>query len=235
MCLVFAFDHISGAHFNPAVSFSFWVAGRKSFFKLVGYVIVQVGGGMTGALLAYCIAGAKDVEPFKPDNNMAHPLLSAFLVELMFSFILAFTVQMVSLKNAEEPNSYFGLAIGFVVLAGASGAGGISGGVFNPAIGTAVDFASLLSGGSLSRLWIYWTAPPLGGLLAGLLTRYFRRAVEREDEEREKLLQRQAEARQQGRAEPEDDAIWRLPPRVLIMELLGALLFSVSLLSIVLC
>ena len=167
--MIYAFNHVSGAQFNPAVTLA-TVLTRKMFVTTgLLYVLAQCLGGIAGALVGFAIAGPSRVEPFVPNSVGA-----AFSVEALYTFALILVQQNAAAeKNAREPNSYFGLAVAFTVLAGAGAVGPISGGCFNPAVGMALDFASLLAaGGNLSFIWLYWAAPLLGAALAALAKTY---------------------------------------------------------------
>lgn len=224
--MIYSLDHVSGAHFNPAVSIGAMVEGRMPIFKCLLFIIIQTLGAIVGALLGYGIAGTDNIKPFEPDSSLEHPELSALIVEFFFAFALSLVMLQVTRKNNEEPNSYFGLSIGFVVIAGAASVRTISGAVFNPAVGTAVDFASLLRDGDMRRLWIYWVGPPVGGLLAGLLSRYLAKTMEEEEREQAMFLEYVRAAELRNLPPPEDDASKRLPLRVLITEFIGTFYIS---------
>jgi aquaporin Z len=172
--MIYSFDHIGGANFNPAVTLAFLITRRMKLGTAVLYVIAQILGGICGALMGYAIAGAQNVQPFTPDASLTNPAAAAFGVELLYTFGLILVQQNAAAeKNAREPNSYFGLAVSFTVLAGARAVGPISGGCFNPAVGTGLDFASLLvTGGNMNYIWIYWAAPLLGAVLGALAKVY---------------------------------------------------------------
>ncbi|GAA2186820.1 MIP family channel protein [Leucobacter alluvii] len=163
MVLIYATGHLSGAHLNPAVSLGALIRGALSAGDFVAYVIAQLVGGVLGALLAGLIfpaaAAAKEIE-----------VGPAFLVEALFTFILVYVVLNVATSKDTEGNSFYGLAIGSVVV-GAFAVGPVSGGGFNPAValGLAVhgDFA-------WSNLWLYFVAPLVGGALAALAAFAFR-------------------------------------------------------------
>lgn len=165
---------MGGANFNPAVTLAFVVTRRMKVATAILYVFAQVLGGICGALMGYAIAGASTIQPFVPDGGLANPTASAFGVEFLYTFALILVQQNAGAeKNAREPNSYFGLAVSFTVLAGARAVGPISGGCFNPAVGMGLDFASLLvSGGGLSYIWVYWAAPCLGSIAASMAKVY---------------------------------------------------------------
>ncbi|WP_090145832.1 MULTISPECIES: MIP/aquaporin family protein [unclassified Leucobacter] len=165
MVLIYATGHLSGAHLNPAVSLGALIRGALSAGDFVAYVIAQLVGGVLGALLAGLIfpaaAAAKEIE-----------VGPAFLVEALFTFILVYVVLNVATSKDTEGNSFYGLAIGSVVVVGAFAVGPVSGGGFNPAValGLAVhgDFA-------WSNLWLYFVAPLVGGALAAFAFRAFNR------------------------------------------------------------
>lgn len=177
--MIYALDHISGAHFNPAVTLGALLNQKIDILSAFFYVIVQVAGGVTGALTALAIASSGNIKPFNPQGTAPWGATgSAFAVEFLFTLALCLVMQNAALeKNGREPNSYFGLAVSFTVLAGARAVGPISGGCFNPAVGTALDIASMLtpggpSFGNIASIWIYWVAPCLGAVAASLLKMY---------------------------------------------------------------
>jgi aquaporin Z len=126
MVMIFAGGHISGAHYNPAVSMAVFVRGKMSAAEMIIYWVVQIAAGAAAALLASSVMGINATTPLPID------LTKVILVEFLFTFALAFVVLNVATAKANENNSFYGLAIGFTVLAGAYAVGGISGGVFNP-------------------------------------------------------------------------------------------------------
>lgn len=178
--LIFALDHVSGAHFNPAVTLGALLNSRIDALTAALYVCAQVAGGTAGALTALGISSSGNIKPFAPPSSSAPwgATGSAFAVEFLFTLAVCLVMQNAAMeKNAREPNSYFGLSVAFTVLAGARAVGPISGGCFNPAVGTALDIASLLSprqpaDGSISFIWLYWIAPCLGAVAASGLKMY---------------------------------------------------------------
>jgi len=162
--MVFAGGHISGGHYNPAVSVAAFVRGRLGLVDLAGYIGAQLVGGVLAALAArYVVPGHVDRLSI---TGSAVP--RAFLVELLFTFALAYVVLNVATSKDHANNSFYGLAIGFTVLAGAVAVGGISGGAFNPAVGIGVLVAGIASA---NLLWIYLVATLAGGALAGVVFR----------------------------------------------------------------
>jgi aquaporin Z len=167
--MIYAFDHVSGAFFNPAVTLGAMLNRRVTPGMTLLFTIVQTLGGMAGGLLAAAIKGPNNLQPFQAPSTVP-----ALAVEALYTFALCLVMQNAALeKNSREPNSYFGLAVAFTVLAGATAVPGISGGCFNPAVGTGLNFASLLGAtGTMQNVWIYWVAPAVGAVLATVVKIY---------------------------------------------------------------
>ena len=156
MAMVFAGGHISGGHYNPAMSFAVMIRGKLGVGEWLGYTAAQLAAGAAGGLAACGLVGHR------------HPGATAgtakiLAVELLFTFALAYVVLNVATARINEGNSYFGLAIGFTVTAGAFAVGGISGGAFNPAVALGV---SVLGRFAWARLWIYIVAALAGAAIA---------------------------------------------------------------------
>jgi aquaporin Z len=157
MVMVYAGGHVSGGHYNPAVTLAVWIRGKHPTGEVLPYMGVQVLGAIVAGLL---------VAIFKPTSGVtaAHPaILAAFLAELVFTFALAYVVLNVATAEETSGNSYFGLAIGFTVLVGAFAVGAISGGAFNPAVAVGI---SLMGLSSWVNIWIFLVSELLGGALA---------------------------------------------------------------------
>jgi aquaporin Z len=157
MVMVYAGGHISGAHYNPAVTLAVWLRGKCDIKDVPGYVIAQIIGAVLAAWIATYCKGGSYVEALRP------ALGPALVVELAFTFALAFVVLNVATAKKTAGNSYFGLAIGMTVMAGAFAAGNISGGVFNPAVAVGLTVMGL---GAPDLLWLYLAANLAGGVLA---------------------------------------------------------------------
>merc|ERR1719263_2274232 len=150
MVLIYAFGDVSGAHFNPAVSIASFVSMRLSFGELMVYMLVQLLGAALGTT-AYSLL-------FNQSFNIA-PMVGfhwyqAALAELFFTMMLCFVVLSTVVPN--RSNEFAPLAIGLVLVAGAHGAGAISGGCFNPAIALAVDISSAGLGFGWSIAYMGW-------------------------------------------------------------------------------
>jgi len=163
MVMVYMGGHISGAHYNPAVSVAILIRGKMEARDLVPYVLAQVSGAILASLAVMFLAG----DTFAPAPDPEAGLVTVLLAEGLFTFALALVVLNVATDDATAGNSYYGLAIGFTVLVGIFSVGAISGGVFNPAVGTGPILVDALAGnGAFDQLWIYWAGPVLGGIAA---------------------------------------------------------------------
>jgi len=156
MVLVYATGHISGGHLNPAVTLGAWLRGAISIGGAVAYWIAQFVGAALAALLSFAVFPAAG-------KGMALDLGPAFLVELVFTFILVFVVLNVATSKSTDGNSFYGLAIGGVVVVGAFAVGPVSGGGFNPAIALGLTITGHFG---WSSYWLYLLAPLVGGALA---------------------------------------------------------------------
>jgi aquaporin Z len=157
MVMVYAGGHISGAHYNPAVTVAVFLRGRCPASDVVPYWIAQVLGAVLAAAVVKFFAAGAPVAPIAPATG------PALLAELLFTFALAWVVLNVATAKDTAGNSYFGLAIGLTVMAGAFAVGGISGGVFNPAVAVGI---SVMGISPWSNLWIYLVANLLGAAVA---------------------------------------------------------------------
>jgi len=163
MAMVYMGGHISGAHYNPAVSVAILIRGKMEVRDLVPYVLAQISGAILASLAVTVIVG----DTFAPAPAAEAGLVAVLLSEALFTFALSLVVLNVATDDATAGNPYYGLAIGFIVLAGTFAVGSISGGVFNPAVGTGPILVDALAGdGAFDNLWIYWVGPLLGSVAA---------------------------------------------------------------------
>jgi aquaporin Z len=163
MTMIFAGGHVSGAHFNPAVTLAVFVRGRCELKQLVPYWIAQVVAGIAAALVAVFLVG-KSGTPMEITNVPA-----AIVAEFLFTFALAYVVVNCATAKGTLDNSFYGLAIGMTVMAGAFAVGGISGGAFNPAVAVGAASMKLLS---FSQIWMHIVADLAGGAVAGLTFKF---------------------------------------------------------------
>ncbi|MDB5318382.1 MAG: porin [Phycisphaerales bacterium] len=162
VAVVFMGGHVSGAHYNPAVSLAVCLRGKISPKDMVIYWIVQIIGALAAAVVARWVIMGKGIEA---SVIPANKLVAALTVEFLFTFILALVILNVATAKGTSGNSFYGLAIGITVMAGAIAGGGISGGAFNPAVGIAVT----VMGVPVQNLWLYFVGPLAGGAAAALV------------------------------------------------------------------
>ncbi len=169
MTLVYAGGHISGAHYNPAVTLGVLLRGKMPASDAVPYWISQLAGGFLAAWLARFVVNPNPAGVHALSLSGAHGIFAALLAEFIFTFALVYVVLNVATSRDQPNNHFFGLAIGFTVAAGAAAVGGISGGAFNPA----VAFGGMLMGFlGWSNFWIYLIAEVLAAVVAALVFRY---------------------------------------------------------------
>ncbi len=170
MVMIYAGGHVSGAHYNPAVTLALWIRGAIPAREVGPYMLAQVAGALLAAVAVLMVTGdALMVRPPRDETTLE----AFFLMELLFTFALAYVILHVATAKATAGNSYFGLAIGFTVLAGAYAAGPISGGAFNPAVALGPILVETIAGEgrTLGKLWVYLVATFAGGALAALAFR----------------------------------------------------------------
>ncbi len=164
MVMIYAGGHVSGGHFNPAVTLGVTLRGRCSWAEAPIYMASQLFGSALAALVVkYLEAKAKAPTP------MALDLGPVLLAEFLFTFALVWVVLNSATSKDTAGNSFYGLAIGFTVMVGAYAVGNISGGAFNPAIALGI---SLLNLTDIANIWVYWVAEFVGGAAAAFLFRW---------------------------------------------------------------
>jgi aquaporin Z len=156
MVMVFAGGHISGGHFNPAVSTAVRLRGRMTNEEFGAYLVTQFAAAVLAGLLVRYVGGREAQAVVASDGKM-------LIVEFLFTFALAWVVLNVATARGTEGNSFYGLAIGFTVVAGVYSVGGISGGAFNPAVALGAMVTGLLE---WRNIWIYAIADILGAAAA---------------------------------------------------------------------
>jgi aquaporin Z len=162
MVMVFAGGHISGGHYNPAVTLGVWIRGRCPAGDVVPYWISQgIGALLAAAAVSYVKTGAS----VRPMSLAVGP---ALLAEFLFTFALVYVVTNVATAKATAGNAFYGLAIGMTVMAGAFAVGNISGGAFNPAVALGITVMGL---SAWANLWVYLAATFAGAGAAALVFR----------------------------------------------------------------
>jgi len=169
--MIFALGHISGGHYNPAVTAGLTAGGRFPMADVVPYWVAQLAGGLVAAVAVRIIysGNALSATVTKPGPGVSDG--TALVVELIFTFLFVLVIATVATDARAPWNGVFApLAIGLFIFTQASVIGGISGGSLNPAI----SLAPAIVDGSLSDVWIYIIGPIAGALLAGVTHAYFR-------------------------------------------------------------
>lgn len=164
--MVYANGHISGAHFNPSVTVAAWMRGALPAREVAPYWGAQFAGALLGCFLTWKFAGI----PVHVAPGEGVSLIKAITGEVILTFALAYVILNVATAKRTAGNSYYGLAIGGTVAAGAYVMGGISGGAFNPAVGlTPALFAMLVGREAAPQAWIYLVGPIAGAAAAALV------------------------------------------------------------------
>ena len=169
MVMVYIGGHISGAHYNPAVTLAVWIRGKIKSNKIFGYMISQVLGALAAALIAYALIG----KSFVPSPGIGVAMWQSILVEVLFTFALCSVILAVATSKKLEGNYIYGLAIGFTLAVGAFAGGNISGGAYNPAVALGpMILKSFLGAQNWNNLIIYLIGPFAGAILAALAFKY---------------------------------------------------------------
>jgi len=158
MVMVFAGGHVSGAHYNPAVTIAVWMRGRCDAKDVVPYIIAQIAAAASAAAVTGYLVGS--------GTPMEIETLPALLAEFLFTFALAYVVLNVATAKGTEGNTFYGLAIGMTVMAGAFAVGGISGAAFNPAVAIGLGMMKLVD---ISQIWIHIVGNLAGAGTAALV------------------------------------------------------------------
>jgi aquaporin Z len=157
MIMVFAGGHVSGGHYNPAVSTAVLLRGKLTSSEYLPYIVSQ----LVGAVLAGLLVSALGYAP--PSAAAVAGIGKMLIVEFLFTFALCYVVLNVATAKGTENNSFYGLAIGFTVAVGAFAVGSVSGGAFNPAVALG---ASVLGMFTWSHYWVYLLAELVAGAAA---------------------------------------------------------------------
>jgi len=163
MIMVYAGGHISGGHYNPAVTLAVWLRGRCPASDVGPYWGAQIAGSAVAAILTLKLKGDPTVIPM---DTQPFP---ALIAEFVGTFALAYVVLNTATSKGTAGNSFYGLAIGFTVMTMAFALGGISGGAFNPAVATGITLMHLASA---SNIWIYLLGNLGGGAVAACVFRF---------------------------------------------------------------
>jgi len=163
MILVYAGGHVSGGHYNPAVTLAVWLRGRLPAAQVIPYWISQIAGALIATQVVLYLKGNPTVTP--ADIKV----VPALIAELIGTFALAYVVLNVATAKATAGNSNYGLAIGFTVVVFAFALGPVSGGAFNPAIATGITVLHLEKA---ANFWVYLVGDLAGGALAAFAFKF---------------------------------------------------------------
>jgi len=177
LTMIYAVGHISGGHFNPAVSFGLWSAGKFETVDLLPYIVAQVLGGTVGAFVLYLIAtgqagfeaGGFASNGFGELSPGKYSLTAVFITEVVFTFMFLFIILGSTSKNA--PAGFAGISIGLGLTLIHLVTIPVSNTSVNPARSTAA--ALFADTAALSQVWVFWVAPIVGAILAGLVWKFF--------------------------------------------------------------
>ena len=177
----YAFGHISGGHFNPAVSFGLWAGGRFSAKDLVPYIVAQVLGAILAAWILFQIAsgtagfaidsnsaGAFATNGFNEFSPGGYSMTAAFLCEVVMTAMFLVIILGATHKNAAAGFAPIAIGLGLTLIHLISIP--VTNTSVNPARSTGV--ALMVGGTPLSQLWLFWTAPIIGGVLGGVIYKW---------------------------------------------------------------
>lgn len=169
MAMVYIGGHISGAHYNPAVTIAVWMRGKLKSNKIFGYIAAQVLGALAAAYVFYALSG----KTFVPSPGNGVSLWNSILVEALFTFVLCSVILIVATSKKLNGNHIYGLAIGLALAAGAFAGSSISGAVYNPAVALGpMILKSFVEGYDFGNLVIYLIGPISGAILAAWLFKF---------------------------------------------------------------
>jgi len=162
MVMVYAGGHVSGGHYNPAVSFAVWLRGKLPNIDLLPYWAAQIAAAFVAAWTMHFFKepGSAEILPIGEK--------AALLAEFLFTFALAWVVLNAATSKGTEGNSFYGLAIGSTIMIGAYAVGGVSGGAFNPAVATGITLMGL---SAWRHYWLFLVGELGGGAAAALAYR----------------------------------------------------------------
>jgi aquaporin Z len=163
MVMIYAGGHISGGHYNPAVTLGVFLRGKLPAADVIPYWVAQILAAVVAAFVVLYVKGFPSLTP------MSVAIAPALLVEFLFAFALVYVVLNAATSKDTAGNSFYGLAIGFTVLTGAFAVGNVSGGAFNPAVAVGISTMGLVG---WANIWIYLVANLLGGAAAAYFFKF---------------------------------------------------------------
>lgn len=182
LTMAYAVGHISGGHFNPAVSLGLWAGGKFESKELLGYILAQLIGAVAAAAMLYSIASGNEM--FSIDNSQAgafaangygdlspggYSMISALLIEFILTFF--FLLIILGSTNERAPKGFAPIAIGLGLTLIHLISIPITNTSVNPARSTS---QAIFAGGEfIPQLWLFWVAPIAGAILAGFIHKGF--------------------------------------------------------------
>ena len=160
MVMIYAGGHLSGAHYNPAVTIAAWIRGKCPSKDVLPYIVSQVLAGIIAATVVIFLKQPTSV------SEASLATFPALATEFLFTFALVYVVLNTTTSKRTEGNSYYGLAIGFTIMVGAFAGGPISGGVYNPAVAVGISTMGL---SAWNNIWIYLVGTIAGGSIGALV------------------------------------------------------------------
>lgn len=177
LTMVYSIGHISGCHLNPAVSVGLWIGGRFDKKDLLPYVLAQVLGGIAGAAILYFIASGKEgfdlADGFAANGFGAHSpdgygMTAALLTEVVMTFM--FLIVILGATHSKAPKGFAGIAIGLALTLIHLISIPVTNTSVNPARSTSQ--AIFVGDWAMGQLWLFWVAPVVGAVLAGMVYKY---------------------------------------------------------------
>ena len=176
LTMVYAIGPISGCHLNPAVSIGLWIGGRFESKSLLPYIAAQVLGGIAGAGILYLIATGKDgfelggfaANGFGEHSPGGYNMTAALICEIVMTFFFLFII--LGATHPKAPNGFAGIAIGLALTLIHLISIPVTNTSVNPARSTSQ--AIFVGDWALDQLWLFWVAPIVGALIAGLVFKF---------------------------------------------------------------
>ena len=175
--MAYAIGHISGCHLNPAVSIGLWIGGRFDKKELIPYIVAQVLGGIAGAGILYLIASGKDgfsltggfaANGYGEHSPGGYSMVAALVTEIVMTFM--FLIVILGATHSKAPKGFAGLAIGLSLTLIHLISIPVTNTSVNPARSTSQ--AIFVGDWAMGQLWLFWVAPIVGAILAGLIYKY---------------------------------------------------------------
>lgn len=179
LTMAVAIGHVSGCHLNPAVSLGLWAGGRFSTKELIPYILIQVAGGIAGATVLYMIAsgqvGFDASAGFAANGYGIHSpggynLTAAFITEVVMTFMFLMIILGSTSQCAPQGLAPISIGLGLTLIHLISIP--VTNTSVNPARSTAV--AIFQGDWAISQLWLFWLAPIIGAVLAGIFYQWFK-------------------------------------------------------------